>query len=165
LGISGNTSDDLLARIEPETRARLHRNEPVLVVIHIGINDSTLEGGAHDRVPINKYMENLAAIVAKIQSISSKLVFVGLSACDESKTAPVSWRDVHYTNDRIKAYENAMRRVAAEQSVPFVPIFDEFMAAVKSGADLLPDGLHPNNAGHELIASLVRPELAKLLAS
>jgi lysophospholipase L1-like esterase len=57
-----------------------------------------------------------------------------------------------------------MAEVAKEQKIPFIPIFDNFMKAVESGADLLPDGLHPNNDGHELIFQLVRPELDKLLA-
>jgi lysophospholipase L1-like esterase len=35
----------------------------------------------------------------------------------------------------------------------------------QSKQQLLSDGLHPNNVGHELIANLVRPEFEKLLAA
>jgi len=35
---------------------------------------------------------------------------------------------------------------------------------IASGHRLFDDGLHPNDAGHELIFELVQPELDKLLA-
>jgi hypothetical protein len=56
--------------------------------------------------------------------------------------------------------------------VGFVPITDcsqiyveEFSKRHSSGKDLLDDGIHPNSAGHALIAELVKPKLDKLIAS
>jgi len=56
-----------------------------------------------------------------------------------------------------------MRAIAQEQNLSFVPVFEAFKAAFEKEKDLLFDGLHPNDKGHELIVSLVQPELEKLL--
>ena len=58
-----------------------------------------------------------------------------------------------------------VQKVAAEQKLPFVPVFETFQAKMAAGENLLADGLHPNDAGHELIFQLVRPELDKLLSA
>src|SRR6266446_3620690 len=41
---------------------------------------------------------------------------------------------------------------------------EEFKSRFEAGEDLFADGLHPSDAGHELIFQLVCPELDKLLS-
>ncbi len=164
LGISADNSENILRRIEPEVAARTrpHHSAKPVIILQIGVNDGAME--PHEpQVPLEKYKANLEAIITKVKQFASKIIFVGFAACDERQTTPVSWGEYYYTNKNIKAYEDAMAHVAAAQGVDFVPVFDEFKKHVNAGEDLLPDGLHPNDAGHELIYKIVNPKLQELL--
>ncbi len=89
-------------------------------------------------------------------------MFVGLGAPDEEKTTPVFWKDIYYIPTRVKKFEDIMRKVAEDNDIAFVPIFEKFKEQSQK-RDILADGLHPNNNGHDLIFKLVQPELDKLL--
>lgn len=166
LGISANNSKNVLDRIQPETIARTrHGNLPV-IIIQIGINDSAIDNPStnkENRTPVKQYQQNLGIIIEKANIISSKVIFVGLSACDEKRTMPVFWDNVNYTNSAIKKYENVLKAVADEKSVTFIPIFDNFKTELNKGRNLLADGLHPNNEGHSFIAKIVLDKLNIIL--
>lgn len=166
LGISADNSNNILNRIETETVARTRHGNLPAVVIQIGVNDSSTDNQPIDeseRISIEDYESNLREIIKKVQPLSSKIIFIGLSACDESRTTPVSWGDYHYTNEALKRYEKVMESIASEHNLSFIPIFDEFKKAIDEGTDFLPDGLHPNSDGHRFIADIVRPKLEELL--
>ena len=158
LGVSADNSERILKRIAPEILARTRGGNLPITVIQIGVNDSSTDTMPPDKsvsVSIAKYAQNLKDIIEVAKPLSSKIIFVGLSACDETRTTPVSWGNYHYTNSAIKKYEDTMRDVAAGLDVAFIPVFDQYKAALDRGGDLLPDGLHPNNAGHQLIGEIV----------
>ena len=52
-----------------------------------------------------------------------------------------------------------MNEVASMYEISFVPIFEKFKARLDAGDDLLADGLHPNDIGHQHIADAVLPTL------
>jgi lysophospholipase L1-like esterase len=162
LGISADNSENVLSRIVGETKTRIRHHNLPIVILQIGTNDCSLDDGTA-QVALAAYRQNLATILEKIQPLSSKLIFVGLAACDEAKTTPVCWGEHYYRNGDIKTYEDAMAEIARTHSIPFVPVFDYFMAALKEGKDLLSDGLHPNDAGHEVILEIVKPKLTQEL--
>lgn len=167
LGISGDNSDKVLKRIALETIARTSHSNLPIVIIQIGVNDSSVDAMTAHRsasLSIDKYEQNLRKIIENSKPLVSKIILVGLSACDESRTTPVSWGDFHYTNDSIKNYENKMRNIAFELNIPFIPLFERFKEKTRKGADLLPDGLHPNNEGHAFMSEVILESLAPLLA-
>ncbi|HSX18479.1 MAG TPA: GDSL-type esterase/lipase family protein [Candidatus Saccharimonadales bacterium] len=163
LGISGGTSETILARFDNETKARKNR-EGMVIIVSTGLNDSYREGPDRYKSTPESYRHNLVLLASKAKTYSNKILFVGLVTGDETQTMPVFWRDIYYANERIEEFENIMQKVASENGVSFVPVFQEFKKHLDAGEDLLADGLHPNNEGHELIFQLVRPELDKLLA-
>jgi acyl-CoA thioesterase-1 len=162
LGISADNSADILKRAEAETVVRTRHEQPPIVIIQIGVNDSCVENGK-PRQTIEEYKNNLRKIAQKLSTLSSKTIFVGLSCCEESKTTPTSWGEYFYTNTAIKSYEGAMAEVAAELSIPFIPVFDAFSDEFAKDPNLLPDGLHPDRAGHKVIFEIVKQDLTKLL--
>ena len=166
LGISADNSANILARIEPETIARTRHGNLPIVIIQIGVNDSSRDESqekAGNGLTLEEYEENLKAIIKKAKPVSSKIILVGSSACDEAKTTPVSWGNFYYTNEAIKAYEDKMKKIAVENNITFIPVFDSFLKALGEGKDLLPDGLHPNSDGHELMSSVILEKLDPLL--
>jgi lysophospholipase L1-like esterase/uncharacterized cupredoxin-like copper-binding protein len=59
-------------------------------------------------------------------------------------------------NERLAAYVEAMREVAAEQQVGFVDVFQHTRSAMEPGeTDLTINGAHLNEAGYQLFASLL----------
>lgn len=161
LGVSGDTTRNLLTRIEAETKVRKWAGDPLVVVVAIGTNDDLFEGDAQYISP-DEFKSNLETIVSILKPICQSIVLVGNPACDESRTMPVSWADCTYTNTELERSEQTIAEVAKCHELPYVPIFQEFKARLDAGADLLQDGLHPNGAGHQLIADLVKPLLEKL---
>jgi lysophospholipase L1-like esterase len=162
LGISADTSRAVLARIEAETKARTRPGTQPIVGIQIGTNDACREPAGAIMVPIEDYKINLQKIIEKLRPITANIVFIGLAACDESKTMPVPWGDYHYSNELIKLYEEAMKNVAKAADLPFVSIFDGFTEEMKH-REMLADGLHPNHIGHNYIFSRVLPVIMGLL--
>jgi lysophospholipase L1-like esterase len=162
LGVSADNTEGILERIEHETKVRTRHGNLPIVILQIGVNDSSLTGNTA-QVQLEAYKQNLRTAIEKIKPLCSKLIFVGSSACDETKTLPVSWGDYYYSNKAIKQYEDAMREIAEEGKIAFVLVFDRFIAAVNEGRELLPDGLHPNNEGHQVMYEIVKPELVELL--
>jgi len=163
LGVSGDTTRNLLARIELETRVRTWHEDPLTVVLAIGTNDELFENNEQAIRP-EEFKANVKKILKLVRPLVDKIMFVGNAACDEKLTTPVFWSDIHYTNNQLKNYEDYIKEIAQAEGVPFAPIFERFQAE-QQRRNLLADGLHPNDEGHELIYQIVRPELDMLLGS
>lgn len=165
LGIDGDTSENLLARIADETKVRKWPDDPQVVVIAIGTNDSLFED-SKQWVALEDFKGNLSKIIEGLKSLVEGILLVGIPACDERKTMPVFWGDtLHYTNAELEKYEEIVKQIAEKHKLPFAQIFSSFKTKLDQGEDLLADGLHPNDAGHQAITEMVLPELDKLLGS
>ena len=159
LGVSGNSSDDVLLRFENETKVRA--TEELAFVIAIGVNDARTKAGVNYS-DTNRYKQNLGEILKLAKQHSNKILFIGLTPCVEERSNPVSWGDTGYTNGRIKEFDAALREFCDENQVRFVEVFKHFTNS-EAGGKLLPDGLHPNDDGHQLIADVALPKIQELL--
>lgn len=164
LGVDADNSTNILQRIENElvARTRLHHKTRPLVLLQIGINDSVTVP-VEPQTTLDDYKSNLNKVINKVKALKSNIIFVGFTSCNEVMTTPTSWGDFNYTNSNIKKYEDAMKSVAAENNIEFIPVFDEFKKHIDEGEDLLPDGLHPNDAGHQIVYQIVMRKLQGLL--
>ena len=160
LGVSGDTTRNLLQRVAAETKARTWPGDPVVTVLAIGTNDDLFEGGEQWVSP-DEFRANINKLVDILEPITDGLLFVGNAACDDSMTNPVFWGDYSYSNEQIQKFENIINEETKKRNIPFVPVFDTFKQKLDAGEELLADGLHPNEAGHQLIKTLVLPELQK----
>ena len=158
LGVSGDTTRSLLARIEAETKARTWKRDLPVVAVAIGANDGLFEGGRQWVNP-DEFRGNLEKILRILKPLANKVVLVGSPACDEAQTCPVPWGDFAYTNRELQRFEQTMQEVAARHKLSFVPIYQGFKQRLDNGDALLADGLHPNDAGHRHIAEQVLPVL------
>jgi lysophospholipase L1-like esterase len=153
LGISGDTTDDLLERFGAEAGAR----EPEIIIFAIGVNDSSYRqplNGSY--VPLNKFKANLEILKQKANKFTNKVIFVGITKVDENKTAPIPWNiDANYRNKDIKEYNQAIKEFCEKNNLLFTPIYDLL------DKEDLEDGLHPNSEGHEKIFQRVKDFLIK----
>src|SRR3989338_2821045 len=152
LSISGGTTETILARFENEARVR-HADA---LIFQTGANDSAEDGGrGSPNVSPEKFRENIREIINHAKEIHGRIAFVGAENCDETRTMPVSWCNYHYTNVRLKEYNDIMKEVCAGEGVPFCDVF-----GLLKNEDLA-DGLHPNAAGHQKLFEKVRDFLTE----
>jgi acyl-CoA thioesterase-1 len=161
LGISADTSADVLKRFRNETAAR--KRSEMAILFCMGTNNAMIMGRGEWH-GAESYKQDLEKLVSQAREFTPIIMFVGLPPCEENKTTPVFWGDYNYTNERIKSVDEVMRNIAKQNNLPFVSIFEQLKEKMENGEDLFADGLHPNNEGHQLIFELVQPELDKLLA-
>jgi len=149
--ISGGTTDTILERFEAEAKIR----NADAIIFQTGGNDA-----AYEHTPGNylitpeKFRQNLEEIIRRAKKITNNIIFMDLKNCDESKTMPVPWIDIYYTNENIQKYAEIMREVCQKNNVLFMDI--ELL-----NNDDFDDGLHPNANGHEKIFVQVRDFLIK----
>jgi lysophospholipase L1-like esterase len=156
LGVSANTTNDILKRFEAEAKAR----QAFLIVFAIGINDTLLlKSNNQTLVSEAEFRNNLTRLFELALKITNKIIFIGLTPVDESKTTPVSWdKDKYYTNGGIERFNNIIKNFCTSNKLKFIEILDLLKP------EDLTDGLHPNTDGHKKIFTKIQPEIETFLS-
>lgn len=156
LAVSGHTSQDLLKIIEKEIENRIHETHKTLPIIAIGINDSQLSiKSLENKISIETFENNINQIIEKLKAFSKEIVFLGLTYVDESKIYPIPWKKTHgYLNKEIEKYNRIIKTCCQKENINFIEILNAF--SKNNYLELLNDGLHPNERGHELIFQIVK---------
>lgn len=163
LGVSGNFTADVLARLESEAKVRRWKDEPETILLSVGINDAVLINNKV-KVESDDFQAQYDQLIDAALGLTNKVLCVGLSAVDADQTNPWKYGDhEQWLNNRIDLFEDTIKQSAKRKNVPFVPIYDKFRAEMDKGTKVHADGLHPNSAGHKLIADAVHPFLDELL--
>ena len=137
-GVSGDTSAGGLERLD-----WLLRRPPDVIVVELGANDG-LRG-----LPVEMTEANLLEVIARARAVDARVIVAGL------KMPP------NYGADYARRFEDVFPLVARQTGSPLIPFLLEGVAA---DPELnLPDGIHPNAAGHERIARTVLPFLVQAL--
>lgn len=145
--ISGGTSRTILARFESEAKSR-HADA---IIFQTGGNDSAYKLSSNKNlVSIEEFRTNIDEILVKAKNITENVMFIGGKNCDESKTMPVSWIDICYTNENTKRYNQVIREVCEKHKVIFIDNF-----GLLDNEDF-EDGLHPNANGHQKLFERVK---------
>ena len=137
-GVSGDTSAAALQRLP----ALLDQHRPLLVLVTLGGNDMLR------RLPQQETMANLEKIVALIRAHGAKPVL--LATPNPSLMGAVF--------QHLTAADFYQQLAEAQQ----VPLLKDAMASVLSDPQLKVDQLHPNAAGHVLLAEKIYKELQSL---
>lgn len=153
LGISDDTSAGVLERMEREVRPRLLVDQTV-IMIAVGVNETGTEGSEE------QFAANLRALAVTGLRHTEQVLLVGLLPCDETRMQPAPWGD-SYSNVRMRAFNEVVRRVAGEQGTALLDCFDELLT--RDHAALLHDGLHPNGDGHQLLADKIHDQIGPWL--
>lgn len=161
MGISGDTTEDLLKRFEFETKQRKKDTEENVILFAIGINDSQfIHSKKAFKVPSYNFKINVEKLIKMAKKYSSKIAFIGLTPVEEVKTTPILWdKNKSYTNKHIQRYNEIVKNSCKQNKVPFIEIFDDWIKT--DYKKLLYDGLHPNSKGHQRIFEAVRNYLTK----
>jgi lysophospholipase L1-like esterase len=122
LGVSGDTSAGLAARLERELEPR-RLGDQTIVVIAIGVNETAFDPGTgRPAGGTERFAATLAELVAAARRHTDQVLLVGLLPCDEARMQPPPWSEdggEHYANDRIGQFNQAVHRVAADAGPPW----------------------------------------------
>ena len=135
-GIGGTTSYFGTARAECD----LISKKPNLVIIDFSVNDNA--------DPLHE--ETYEGLVRRILTAASEpaVVALGNAQYNDGKTA-----------------ENIHKKICDHYHVPYVSIYDRIYKRINAGEfkwqDLSPDGLHPNDRGHALVANAIENVLGE----
>ena len=137
-GISGSTSASALSRV----KWYLHI-KPTILVLALGANDG-LRG-----LDPQAMKKNLAMAIKLALERNIQVVLAGIKI-------PPNY-GIQYT----KEFEAVYPQLAEEFKIPFIPFLLDGVAARPEMN--LPDGIHPNSRGHQIIARHVLENLLPLL--
>lgn len=137
-GVSGDTSAGGLRRVDWVLRA-----EPEIVIVALGAND-----GLRGQSPA-AMRDNLEAIIARLTASGARVLLAGM------RMPP------NYGPEYTREFAATFPAVARRTRVALMPFLLEDVAA--DARLLQPDGLHPNAAGHQIIADRLWPYLRPLL--
>lgn len=155
LGIGGNTSQGILARMENEIKARHSASWPFMIILMFGSNDGRVRDGVVE-VPLDEFSTNYREIVKIAQSYTDRLVTVGLPPLGQPE---IDFKEMQYSDVTLESYDSRIRTIADENGLPFVDVRPLFA----SKDAFSPDLLHPNDKGHEIIYEAVKAEVEKLV--
>lgn len=142
-GISGHKSNDMLARLERDVLSK----KPDWMTLSCGVND--VWHGARG-VPLDKYKENITAIVDKATAAGIKVMILTSTMIGED--AP------NDNNKKLAAYNDFLRALAAERKFPLADLNAEMQQTIKDfgphqGNLLTGDGVHMNTYGNVMMAT------------
>lgn len=137
-------------------------HNPTAVIIGFGTNDAYIDGDdpkGPSRIPLKNYRENLIVMITELRKRGIHVVLLAPSpfALPEERM---------YQNRRLYQYVKAVRRIAKKYRVGLsdnYKLFKDYGKRTGSYANLLPDGVHPNDEGHEMIANNIAREITKIL--
>jgi lysophospholipase L1-like esterase len=139
-GVSGNRAKDLLTRWQVDVLDE----SPDVVSIFVGINEVWRRFDSDDPTSDEQYEAELRALVEPFTD--TKLVFVEPFLLPKDEAQQLWLKE-------LAGKVHVVRGLAADYGARLVPLHLT-MSAAGAAADLAPDGVHPNAAGHQLIADL-----------
>lgn len=133
-GVSGYTTKDLLKEIHE----RILRFNPQVVILMIGMNDSSSENNPD--ITLNVFRDNLKHLISKI--IESKAIPI-------FQTSNTILKDP--SRKDLKKYMDIIRDVAKENNLPLVDNYLYWEENEDKSSKWLNDNIHPNERGHKEI--------------
>jgi len=155
LGISGDTTDDLVERTEQELKRRIDEEGDTIIIFAIGINDSQfLKKENEHHVPTERFKKNIQKLVDIARKYSNNIVFIGITPVDEKKVAPKPWNlNKFCRNEYIEDYNKTIKDICEANKVLFLDILSPFK--LLNFKKLLLDGLHPNTDGYKQMSEII----------
>ncbi len=159
LGIGGNSSADILARLEAEISARYSKSWPLVLIFSYCTNDERSRDGIV-QTSMTAFRQNNEQIIEIAKRYSDKILFVGAPPLPQ---AEINFKGQTYSDTRIREYEMILKEQVEGNGLPFLPVRDVFERVSPDEIFNVSDDPHPNDRGHELIYDTVRPVIEELL--
>ena len=153
LGVSGDTTRDLLSRVETEAKAR----KAECIIFAIGVNDARRYlPKKKQEMTLCEFRSNLDTLLSTAKTFTDKIVFIGITPVDESKTECI-YDNLRYANKDIRYFDEAIKKLCRKNHLKYIPMNDLLCD------EDFDDGLHPNTRGHKKIFDRISKEMEKIM--
>lgn len=166
-GVGSNTSANAKSRFETDVLA----HKPGVAILQFGINDAAVDvwkkpPATTPRVALADYRANLSGMVRTLRQRGVRVVLMTPN--------PLSWTPALFNlyarppylpddpdgmNVLLRDYAEAVRGIARDEGAGLVDVFAAFKEADRKPGRkpgwLCPDGMHPGDDGHRLVADLL----------
>ena len=156
LGISGNRSDDLLARSTED----IVKIDPDIISILIGINDVWHRHLCGREMSDEQFEANYRAVLERIRKETHAKILILCPFLLPSQDKE-GWRN------EVESICAIVRRLADEYADAYLPLDQKFAEALPTAPSQMhysPDGVHPNEAGAKFIGGLYCEAILPLLS-
>lgn len=143
-----------------ETDVLAHK--PDLVTFGFGTNDAYIDSKVKDgpsRIPLDKFRDNLTYMIKTLKAQGSEIILIVPNI--------MSGNSGGIQNDRLLLYRKVLKKLSRKYHTGFVDNYMGFLDYQKKTGEpyetLIPDGVHPNDKGHELIAASLAKEIERVV--
>lgn len=155
-GICGQTTSQMLIRFRPDVIAL----KPKLVVILAGTNDLAGNLGATD---LEQIQDNYASIAELAQVHQIRVMFSSLLPVHDAGAVP---QTIRRSPEKIRALNTWIKQYCLENNHDYLDYHSHMLDdRGLLRAALSHDGLHPNEAGYRIMASLAASAIATIFTT
>jgi len=151
-GVGGDRSSAALNRVQNDVIAK----NPTVVTICFGMNDAAYRSTV-DMKGLETFKDGLTKLISMIRAqTKARVVLLTTTCVDETRN-----KNLKGYNLTLSRFVAETKRVAANEGVPVIDLFHPLRGALAIGqrADstftLVPDSVHPNEAGHQVMAQTI----------
>lgn len=169
-GKGGNTTRDARRRFQKDVL----QHKPRIVVMQFGINDSAVDvwknpPATEPRISLTEFRDNLTAMIASARKQNARVILMTTNPLRWTTRLKELYGKPPFPVDQsdglespfLVAYNATVRKLAEEHNLPLVDVHKAYVqfAAERNVSvdDLLLDGMHPNDAGHQVITEQLVP--------
>lgn len=118
--------------------------------------------GAVGAVVSLNFYQALKAFVLRCYELNPKAKIIFMTPLQRDNAGFTSW-STNSVGRTLSDFVNAIREVAAYESIPLVDLFKEGVINMRNITQYTSDGLHPNNDGYVLLGNLIKPAINKVI--
>lgn len=152
MGISGQTTGEVLERLGRECKGRTLEGADNIIILAAGINDTQIAGG-EILTGEEEFCNNVKGLIRAAKRRADKVLYVGLTPVREKLTDPWAGNGSSWKNDTIVKYDGMIREICAKQGVRYIYMFDKVDPLTNE------DGLHPSAESHKIMSDIVASEV------
>ena len=154
MGVSGDKTEHVLWRFE---QGQLDGVKAKVAVVMIGTNNSGKNKDGTDSYTDSDILDGVTAIVQQIRARQPDTKILLLGIFPRAKAFSPQ-------RGRLLEVNQALARLEDNQHIFFLDFGSQFIGNDGSiSKDIMPDALHPNEAGYKIWASAMEPKLKQLL--
>lgn len=160
LGVQSENSDGLARRFEAELIARTFKKESKLILLSYGLNDVIIHKNKN-RVPKEFFVKNLGHCINIALNNNCLVNLLSISPIAPEYDGKVNLDGHIRLQKDIDEYNDLIRDLTQEFNLGLIDIAKTYANKPSVSAYLCDDGLHPNDAGHEIILQTVTQQIIK----
>lgn len=147
-GVGGDTSSGAVNRVQKDV---INQN-PTVVTICFGMNDAAYRPTV-DPEGLKKFSDGMKQLISVIrEKTKARIVLLSTTCVDPHRNEKLAGY-----NTTLAAFVAETKRIAESEKLPFIDLHHTMLKQLEKGqaADpgftLIPDSVHPNEAGHTLM--------------